>query len=713
MKLLFSYLLLFTIAILNFWFTEGQSWFLIVLVLIIPVVYWRNIIQSFSKIKLGLVCFILLGIFFHAGFSWYRPVQVWKINANSNYSLKIIEKFKNHYIAENENQQRIFLSDTFYKNGFENKLDLFPSDVINSCFTLYSENNRDDSFNQFLKSKKVTARGYVNGKCEIKIEPNQKLYKHFIRYFAQIKNQKVKKWIYFLLFQIDSEEISSSRRSMREMGISHLFIISGFHLLVIGKFWFWMAKKRKNQVAKVILKGFGWTFCLALTYLTNWKFSAVKALILLTIMLIQKERENYLADSQKEQIAFLGLCFLFWNPWIFYQLDFQLSFLASWILSSLIKKQKKSKWKQIQTLFTKNWAVLIMILPVLINLNYRLSLWTPLFVIVYSVLAIGFYFCFFWIVWIRELEPFLLIVFTFFENNLQFWTDKNILIPFGEWMQHWVLAYYLIILLLMKSYWMNLSHIYILITWLMAVGSIFGGVWFGQPYYHLHMINVGHGMAMFLQNPSKTTNILFDAGSGRKIENNTTIISNYLKKLNVWKLDAVFISHQDADHYNNLKHLKEEFWIKRLVQNQNQKAKYKINELLFNNLAFDYYERMIEKNNQSLILQFQIEKQKFLFTFDAEKAAEEALLSEGKLNSVDVLQVGHHGSATSSKKTFLDFIQPKHCLISNQKTAKVKKRLIRKKCLTYTTKNDGHIMIKILPKQIKIILEKNGFNSKN
>ncbi|WHP38968.1 MAG: hypothetical protein QJQ54_03040 [Mollicutes bacterium] len=47
------------------------------------------------------------------------------------------------------------------------------------------------------------------------------------------------------------------------------------------------------------------------------------------------------------------------------------------------------------------------------------------------------------------------------------------------------------------------------------------------------MINVGHGMAMFLQNPSKTTNILFDAGSGRKIENNTTIISNYLKKLNV------------------------------------------------------------------------------------------------------------------------------------------------------------------------------------
>lgn len=47
------------------------------------------------------------------------------------------------------------------------------------------------------------------------------------------------------------------------------------------------------------------------------------------------------------------------------------------------------------------------------------------------------------------------------------------------------------------------------------------------------MINVGHGMAMLLQSPDKTTNILFDAGYNKQKENDGTLISDYLKRFNV------------------------------------------------------------------------------------------------------------------------------------------------------------------------------------
>ncbi len=70
-------------------------------------------------------------------------------------------------------------------------------------------------------------------------------------------------------------------------------------------------------------------------------------------------------------------------------------------------------------------------------------------------------------------------------------------------------------------------------------------------------------------------------------------------------------------------------------------------------------------NNASIILSLQYGQNKFLFTGDAEEAAEtEVLLREPAALNADVLKVGHHGSSTSSSEVFLAAVSPDVAVIS-------------------------------------------------
>ncbi|PNZ65472.1 DNA internalization-related competence protein ComEC/Rec2, partial [Staphylococcus saprophyticus] len=60
----------------------------------------------------------------------------------------------------------------------------------------------------------------------------------------------------------------------------------------------------------------------------------------------------------------------------------------------------------------------------------------------------------------------------------------------------------------------------------------------------------------------------------------------------------------------------------------------------------------------------QYNKYKMLFMGDASKHNESLLLNKYKLNNLDVLKVGHHGSKTSSSSNFVNIMHPKISLIS-------------------------------------------------
>ncbi len=70
-------------------------------------------------------------------------------------------------------------------------------------------------------------------------------------------------------------------------------------------------------------------------------------------------------------------------------------------------------------------------------------------------------------------------------------------------------------------------------------------------------------------------------------------------------------------------------------------------------------------NNASIILSFRYGQTTFLFTGDAEEAAETAvLLRDPTALDADVLKVGHHGSSTSSSELFLAAVSPDVAVIS-------------------------------------------------
>ncbi|MBQ3108151.1 MAG: MBL fold metallo-hydrolase, partial [Clostridia bacterium] len=71
-----------------------------------------------------------------------------------------------------------------------------------------------------------------------------------------------------------------------------------------------------------------------------------------------------------------------------------------------------------------------------------------------------------------------------------------------------------------------------------------------------------------------------------------------------------------------------------------------------------------EANDTSIVLKIQYGEISFLFTGDAEREAEQAILNSGADLSATVLKVGHHGSDSSTTYPFLREIMPAYAVIS-------------------------------------------------
>lgn len=71
-------------------------------------------------------------------------------------------------------------------------------------------------------------------------------------------------------------------------------------------------------------------------------------------------------------------------------------------------------------------------------------------------------------------------------------------------------------------------------------------------------------------------------------------------------------------------------------------------------------------NNESIVTVFRNGENTFLFTGDAEKEEEKALVETGALNGIDadVYKAGHHGSSNASSEELLSLISPSYTVIS-------------------------------------------------
>ena len=76
------------------------------------------------------------------------------------------------------------------------------------------------------------------------------------------------------------------------------------------------------------------------------------------------------------------------------------------------------------------------------------------------------------------------------------------------------------------------------------------------------------------------------------------------------------------------------------------------------------YDAARSLNDNSMALRLVYGSRSFLFTGDLEREAEHDLVASGRIQPADVLQVGHHGSRTSTSPELVSAVRPSVAVIS-------------------------------------------------
>lgn len=200
----------------------------------------------------------------------------------------------------------------------------------------------------------------------------------------------------------------------------------------------------------------------------------------------------------------------------------------------------------------------------------------------------------------------------------------------------------------------------------------------------VHFIDVGQGDAtLIVTSDGKTA--LIDAGPNSDEDR----LLSYLDSKNVETIDLLFFTHPHEDHIGGGDAVILQYDIGQIIMPDCTSSSSTFERLLSAADKKDIYITTAEHgdtftlagcrfeifgpitvpendaNNASLVIRLTYGDTAFLFSGDAEKTEEEAVLQkyEDRLQA-DVYQVGHHGSSTSTSQAFLEAIRPSIAVIS-------------------------------------------------
>lgn len=174
------------------------------------------------------------------------------------------------------------------------------------------------------------------------------------------------------------------------------------------------------------------------------------------------------------------------------------------------------------------------------------------------------------------------------------------------------------------------------------------------PYTGVHYIDVGQGDATLIQTAFSNDVVLIDTGSRYSYHK----LKNFLYSKGIDKIDKLVISHNDEDHSGNINNLIKDFNVEEIVTEHQDLTQ---GNLHFKSLNKNDYH---SDNDNSLVLYTNIDNTSFIFLGDVSKQVENRIYHKYGPFDVDILKLAHHGSNTSSSKSFLNYINPKLAIIS-------------------------------------------------
>lgn len=532
-------------------------------------------------------------------------------------------------------------------------------------------------YKQYLKSKNIN---YIIKIDKITLISKEKSFFKGIKCFLLKRNSNP--YIKAFIFGNNKSIITDVMSSYQEIGISHLFAISGMHVglltLVISKLLMKLNIKEKYIFIIISL------FLFFYLFITGVSPSILRAIFFYLFFSINKIY-NFNIKGVNIFLLIFSISLLV-NPYYIHEVSFLYSYTISF--SILLVGNKISNGSYFKRLFLTSLISFIVSFPITIYFFNQINILS----VFYNILFVPFIsMIVFPLSIITYIIPFFEPIFNIFISLMEFLALKFNSISFSKLIFPSLPRYYYILYIVgvvIFIYFYNKKIISVLPILLLALFNYLYPVFFNQNY--LMFLDVGQGDSILIHSKDKT--MLVDTGgvinySREKWQErkNKKSLTNYvtipvLKKLGIRKIDYLVLTHGDFDHMGEALKLIKQYRVEDIYLNQGNfnllekkvikkyRHVYQIREkeeiVLGNINIVQINKEFSDENDSSSILLMYYKNKKILLTGDASKKSEEYILNKYNIGKIDVLKIGHHGSKTSTSDELLEELRPSLAIIS-------------------------------------------------
>lgn len=514
------------------------------------------------------------------------------------------------------------------------------------------------------------------------------------------------------------ERISPALRDrFGKSGVSHLLAISGLHLSIIAMLFYFLFKQGLYLFKPLLISGRAVRLAAAMTMIPLFLYSVMsgfspstqRALIMIGMVMAATvlNRDSDVVNS----LAFAGILILLADSASLFSISFQLSFAAVGSILLGMSLIDHGKWNQ-RPVFVSRLFLFIMVsvwaglgtLPLVIHhfglvstvqvaANLVMIPVVGFLVLPCGLLSLVSFTC------LAPVSAGLLHIDAAVLKWCLVFIDRIITLPF-TWFRtgsfSWpelILVYLMITVCVM---WVRTRHRKTLFFLALLMGAVLmdAGIRVRQRFYNPELevvaLDVGQGSSavLFLPNGKR---VLVDGGGflyGSGFDTGRYLIAPFLRQRYILTLDAVILTHPQADHMNGLVYVLENVTVKKLIKNSDHASFRAYRDLIGN--AVRQKSQIIELpeegldlwmnrvrfrflplhspggvNDNSVVFRLDYGRFSMLFPGDIEKERESGLrLTNADDLDTDVMMAAHHGSVTSNNDFFLEKVSPESVIIS-------------------------------------------------
>lgn len=466
----------------------------------------------------------------------------------------------------------------------------------------------------------------------------------------------------YVLFGNSGNLPEESTAAVRTLGLSHLFAISGMNIAMMAAFL--ERFLRKLYLPRGIQDTLMGLFLLGFSALTGFSVSVVRAVLL--VLGYRAAERGKMPFSRLDLMSGILVGFLFVNPRSLSSLGFCLTFLVAFAMA--VGKEILRAEGELRGILRSCLYANLAALPLLLEAEPRfnlLSLPANLFFLLFveRILFPGAFLTAF----VPPFFPLFSRLSEWFLGGIRFLASFPTSVGFNFSSDVGKVLYFALLLGILvriegkKPAGTLLAGMALLILAELTF-PVFPGVTF------VKVLDVGQGDSIHLR--SGGTHVLIDTGNADDYD----ALIGYFQGENITYLDAVFLTHGDADHCGEIRDLAAAVDIGKIVTGQAFPSlsglPYTIvgkgDTVLLGDLSFSVLSadrNAAEDNDNSLVLSVCIASREWLFLGDAGTAVEAELLADGGL-SADVVKVSHHGSPTASSPAFVSACAPEIAVVS-------------------------------------------------